>query len=191
MKRTIYILFFLVGMQGMAAAQNITNKGTEFWAGFGHHLQMEVKAWFPTDSIKLVFDFSAEQAAHVVVTIDGTTYKEEYDVPANSVLTSKKLPLGPDREPGTIHDPKLYTRRDVWPGGTNSEGIFKNKGIKIVSNVPIVVYERMYFTASSSAAMLLPVNSWGYHYQCLTAPQSWVAGDGGVAGAFSYFFVIA
>lgn len=173
-------------------AQKISNKGTDFWAAFGHHLQMEVLAWFPTDSPKLVFDFCAEKDARVVVTLDGTGYREEYFVPANSVVTSKKMPLGPNREPGTIYEPMLYTRTSNWPGGTNSEGIFKNKGIHIQSDVPIVVFKRMYFSASSAATMLFPTDSWGYHYQCLAASQSFVGPGGGTnPGAFSYFYIIA
>jgi hypothetical protein len=68
MKKLFYISFFLLAWQMAGNAQNISNKGKDFWAAFGHHLQMEVRAWFPTDSLKLVFDFSAEEAAHVVVT---------------------------------------------------------------------------------------------------------------------------
>lgn len=173
------------------SAQKISNKGTDFWAAFGHHLQMEVRAWFPGDSLKLVFDFSAEQAAHVVVTIEGTTYREEYDVAANTVLTSKKIPLPPTREPGSAYDTWLYSRTSNWPGGTNSEGVFKKKGIHITSDVPIVVFERLYFAHSSAATMLFPSDSWGYHYKCLAAPQNFVAGDDGKAGAFSNFYVIA
>jgi gliding motility-associated-like protein len=192
MKKLLYISFLIAGIQTVTMAQKISNKGTDFWAAFGHHLQMEVVAWFPSDSPRLVFDFSAEQAAKVVVTIDGTTYREEYNVPANSVLTSKKMPLGPNREPGTIHDPMLYTRTSNWPGGTNSEGIFKNKGIHIQSDVPITVFKRMYFSASSAATMLFPTESWGYHYQCLTSNQSFVGVGGGPnPGAFSYFYIIS
>ncbi len=190
MSRIFAILFILLGVQ-TATAQKISNKGTDFWAAFGHHLQMEVRAWFPSDSLKLVFDFSAEQAAHVVITIEGTTYKEEYDIPANSVLTSKKIPLPPNREPGSIYDTWLYSRTSSWPGGTNSEGVFKNKGIHITSDVPIVVFERLYFAHSSAATMLFPSDSWGYHYRCLAAPQNFVASEGSAAGAFSNFYVIA
>ena len=191
MKKLFYISFFLLAWQMAGSAQKISNKGTDFWAAFGHHLQMEVRAWFPGDSLKLVFDFSADQAAHIVVTIEGTTYREEYDVPANSVLTSKKIPLPPNRENGSVYDTWLYSRSPSWPNGTNSEGVFKNKGIHITSDVPIVVFERLYFDYSSAATMLFPTDSWGYHYKCLAAPQNFVAGEGGFAGAFSYFYVIA
>lgn len=191
MKKLFYISFFLLAWQMAGSAQNISNKGKDFWAAFGHHLQMEVRAWFPSDSLKLVFDFSADKAAHVVVTIEGTTYRQEYDVPANSVLTSKKIPLPPNRENGSVYDTWLYSRSPSWPNGTNSEGVFKNKGIHITSDVPIVVFERLYFAYSSAATMLFPTDSWGYHYKCLAAPQNFVAGEGGFAGAFSYFYVVA
>ncbi len=171
-------------------AQDFTNRGTDFWAGFGHHSNMEVEYPFPDEFPQLVLYFSAEQPAHVVVTVEGTIYREEYDVPANSVLRSKNIPtglLGPTQSP--YLDARLYTKPSSY-GGTNSEGIFKKKGIHIQSDVPIVAYAHEYAMASSSASMLIPTESWGYAYRALTVKQR-INGTLNEIPRFSWIFVIA
>lgn len=170
MKRTVVILFFLLCMAALAGAQKFSNKGTEFWTGFGHQGEMELTAWLDTPRLALMF--SAEQRANVTVTIEGTTYKQEYIVPANSVIRTNPLPQGFRDRPASTFDVMLYTRTSDWPNGTNSEGLFKNKGVHIVSDVPIVAYAHLYGPASSAATMLMPTDSWGYSYLGLTAKQA-------------------
>ncbi|WP_169749142.1 gliding motility-associated C-terminal domain-containing protein [Flavihumibacter petaseus] len=172
-------------------AQNISNRGKEFWAGFGHHGNMEwpQNSLFPDEWPAMKLFFSAEEKAHVVVTVEGTAYRKEYDVPANSVITSDFIPSGtggPNPDPQFI-DARLWTRTSAF-GGNNSEGLFQNKGIHIVSDVPIVAYAFEYAAFTQAASMLLPVESWGYGYRVLTAKQD---ANGSDVYNYSWVFVVA
>jgi gliding motility-associated-like protein len=148
-------------------AQDLSNKGREFYVGYGHHQFFESG----TNSQQMVLYLSAEQAATVTISITGTTFSQTYNVPANSVISTTPMPkAGAD-------DARLFD------GGT-SEGIF-NRAIRISSNVPIVAYSHIYGTASSGASMLMPTDTWGYQYQSVNAKQSYAT------NCFSWFFVIA
>lgn len=150
-------------------AQNLSNKGTEFWVGYGHHQFFEASGG---NGQEMVVYLSAEQAATVTVSITGTSYSQTYNVPANSVISTTPIPKsGSD-------DARLYD------GGT-SEGIF-NKGIHIQSNVPIVAYAHIYGSASSGATMLMPAETWGYSYVSLNSKQEY-----GIANCHSWMYVVA
>ena len=188
MRRITAIWIILLGLAGGAAAQNISNKGKEFWAGFGHSAEMELNAWLDTPRMSLIFSTEA-MAARVEVTIDGTTYREVYNVPPNTVMRSKQLPQGFRDIPATPWDAMLYTKTSAWPGGTNSEGIFSKKGIHIVSDVPIVAYGHLHSNASSAATMLMPVESWGYAYNVLSSDQ--LVTNFASLPRFAWLFVVA
>ncbi|RXK82819.1 PKD domain-containing protein [Filimonas effusa] len=185
--RKLYIILFLLGLKTLAVAQNITNKGTEFWAGFGHAAEMENNAWLDTPRVAIAF--SAEQDAKVTVSLHGTTYKREYRVPANTVVRSENIPQGLRDIPASPWDAMLYSRSSIWPGGTNSEGTFRNKGIHIESDVPIVAYEIEYAPFSAAATMLIPVKSWGYSYRVLSHDQTVTEFE--KLGRFAWIFVVA
>ncbi|MDA3616879.1 IgGFc-binding protein, partial [Polluticaenibacter yanchengensis] len=173
MKRIVLILITLLFITGSINAQNLSNKGTEFWTGMSHNATFEIMAWFPSDTPKLSFVFSAEIDAKVTLTIHGTTYKKEYIVPANKSVRSDNMPLGTRSIGGDAeHNAMLYSRASTFPGGTNSEGIFKNKAIHITSDVPITCTQNMVIPGASYAAMLIPVDSWGYAYKALSDDQT-------------------
>ncbi|MBK8141757.1 MAG: hypothetical protein IPK57_12680 [Chitinophagaceae bacterium] len=153
MKRTTFILFtvcllFTGWLEGFC--QNLSNRGREFWVGYGHHQFMEPGQ---PNSQEMVLYFSAEQAANVTVTVRGRTATQvtNYVVPAGSVIPSNYMPKA-----GAL-DSRLY---DVPPtfGGNGGEGIF-NMSIHIESNVPIVAYAHTFGSTSSGATMLMPVET--------------------------------
>ncbi len=164
-------------------AQTLSNKGKEFWVGYGHHQFMETD-----NSQQMILYFSAETAAHVTVTMNGTTYKEEYDVPANSVIPSKLIPKGLESSPASFFDARLYTKPPSYPGGTGSEGVFTKHAIHIESDVPIVVYAHIYGDVSSAATMLMPVETWGHSYISVNTPQFY---NGSNYNCFSWMYVVA
>jgi len=172
MKRIIYIVFFLLGLQAVSSAQRITNKGTEFWTGMGHYSYMEASSWINTDTPRFTIILSTDnQPANVTVSLDGTGYSKTYTVPANSVVTTEEMPIGARDLPGSPYDAMLYSPPVIW-GGTSSEGLFSKKGIHIVSDVPIVAYAFAPDYAAATATMLIPVNSWGYSYKVTSADQT-------------------
>jgi len=75
--------FVLTGM--WCRGQNVSNRGTEFWVGYGHHQFMEAGS----NDMNMVLYLSAEdQPATVTVTIDssgpfvGTWWRKTYTIPA-------------------------------------------------------------------------------------------------------------
>jgi len=181
MKRKTQILFFTASLlltgwlEGYC--QNITNKGRDFWVGYGHHQFMEPGQ---SNGQDMILYFSAEQAANVVVTVQGRTAVQtlNYAVPANTVISSAVMPkAGPN-------DCRLY---DVPPtfGGNGGEGLF-GMSIHIVSDVPIVAYAHIFGSVSSGATMLMPVESWGYSYMSINSQQIDAGGPG-----FSWVYAIA
>lgn len=162
-------------------AQNITNKGKEFWVGYGHHQFMEPGV--PSgiqNSQEMILYFSAEQAATVTVTVKGRTATQitNYSVPANSVIASNLIPKS-----GPL-DARLYNLPPSF-GGNGGEGLF-NVSIHIESNVPLVAYAHIFGSVSSGATMLLPVEAWGHTYTSINSQQIDAGGPG-----FSWVYVIA
>lgn len=185
-------MFCLALLAVPGKTQNITNKGTDFWVGYGHHQFMEPSCNGSTpgdNSQNMVLYISTEQPAIVTVTIDqsgvGTTYnnswwRRTYNIPANTVIntgtfaassfTGNAGSSGPMPKGGNgTYDSRLIT--DPPPAGTGGEGIFLKKGIHIESNVPITAYAHIYGSVSSGATMLLPTNAWGYSYGTINSQQ--------------------
>ena len=180
MKRTKYIviaLLFLKELDGFS--QNLSNKGTEFWVGYGHHQFMEPGQ---NNSQEMVLYFSADPGvpANVTVSIRGRTATQttNYFVPGGTVIASNYMPKS-----GAL-DCRLY---DVPPtfGGNGGEGLF-NLSIHIESDVPIVAYAHIFGSLSSGATMLMPVETWGYSYYSLNSQQNY-----GNNNCFSWMFVVA
>jgi gliding motility-associated-like protein len=146
-------------------AQNFTNKGREFWVGYGHNHLFTYTASLNTQ--EMVLYLSAEEAAVVTVEVAGTTWTRTYSIPANTVTVSDPLPKT------GAEDCRLL-----------SEGL-SSKGIHITSDVPIVAYAHVYGTNSSGAAMLLPVETYGYSYFSLNTEQSFDV------DCYSWFYVVA
>jgi len=184
------ILFLLITssllMGSNIYAQNISNKGTEFWVGYGHHQFMESGQ---SNSQEMVLYLSAEQAATVKVTIfdtarilAGTAWTRTYNIPANTVIASDLIPKS-----GT-YDARLITLPCSFvPVGTpcGGEGKFSNRAIHITSNVPIVAYAHIFGSASSGATMLIPVEAYGYAYTSINSKQEYDV------NCFSWMYVIA
>ena len=173
-KIILLISFLINGWKGFS--QNLSNRGKEFWAGYGHHQFMEPGQ---DNSQEMILYFSAEEAANVKVTIKGrtTTTILNYAVPANSVIASGYMPKsGPE-------DCRLY---DLPPsfGGNGGEGLF-DLSIHIESDVPIVAYAHTFGSASSGATMLMPVETWGYSYTSVNSKQSYAS------NCFSWMYVVA
>ncbi len=169
----LIIIFLLLSLTVPGSSQNLSNKGKEFWVGYGHHQFFENGS----NTQQMVLYLSAEQAASVTVSINGTSYAQTYFVAANSVISTLPLPKsGPD-------DCRLFSGASGFTG-LLSEG-FSTKGIHIVSDVPIVAYAHIFGNQSSGATMLMPTETWGYSYTSVNSKQAYSA------NCFSWMFVIA
>lgn len=177
-------------------SQGISNKGKEFWVGYGHHQYMEPPCSgtgsAPND-MNMVIYLSAEEAATVVLTIDSSGpvssswFRKTYVIPANTVISTENLPKGivdaANSASNTNFDARLIT--DPPPAGTGGEGIFRKKGIHIESSVPIVAYAHIYGGVSSGATMLLPTETWGFAYTSMNSEQR------NADRSYSWMYVVA
>lgn len=175
-RKSLLITFALLLIAGFTVhAQDLSNKGKDFWVSYGHHQFMEPGQ---NNSQQMILYLSAEQAAQVTVTLDGTTWTRSYSIPANTVIATDFIP-----KTGAF-DARLYSVPPAF-GGTGGEGIFVKKGLHIVSDVPIVAYAHIYGSASSGATTLMPTETWGYYYVSLNSEQNY-AND-----CFSWMYVVA
>jgi gliding motility-associated-like protein len=133
-------------------AQDISNRGKEFWLGYGYCWNFTSEP--PLNTQELVLYLSAEAPATVTVSISNTGWSQTVNIPANTVDASILIP-----KTGT-DDARIF-----------NEGLL-NKAIHIVSDTPIVVYAHMYNGMISAATMLMPVESYGYKYYSLNYSQA-------------------
>lgn len=176
MTRFIKLFIVFIFCAAKMQAQDISNKGKEFWVGYGHHQFMENLS----NTQEMVIYLSAEQPAVVKVSIDSSlgNWSQTFNIPANTVVSCGPMPkAGPN-------DCRLYDV-PISFGGIGGEGVFRRKGIHIESDVPIVAYAHIYGSASSGASMLTPIESWGYQYITVNSDQVYAN------NCFSWFYVIA
>ncbi len=158
--KKIFTCSLLLVMQ-LGLAQNFTNKGKEFWTAYGHN-----SLFTNGNAQTMVLYLSADVAAHVTVSINGTSWTKSYTIAAHSVVVSDPLP-----KTGT-EDCRIL-----------NEGLF-NKAIHIQSDTPIVAYVHTYGTYSSGGTMLLPVETYSYTFFSVNPEQS-------ASDSYSWFYVVA
>ncbi|GGH65258.1 gliding motility-associated-like protein [Filimonas zeae] len=175
---TVLLLLVMAAGADVCAQQRLSNKGKDFWVGYGPHQFME-SILSDTDGAigaqEMVLYLSAEQDADVTVTIDssglnhpfGENWSKTYHVNANQVLMTDKIPKS-GMYNATLHSEPVSAG---CPDCTNSEGLFTRRGIHITSTTPIVAYAHIYAQATSGATMLMPVETWGYTYTSLNSKQ--------------------
>lgn len=153
MKKNLLFIFFLTACY-VLHAQDKSNRGTEFWLGYGNCISFSVADNpYPQNNQNLVLYITTEEAATVTVSVNGTAWSQTINIPANSVDVSISLPKsGPD-------DCRIM-----------NEGVF-DRAAHIVSTKPIVVYAHEYNAMLSGATMLLPVETYGYTYYSINYKQ--------------------
>jgi gliding motility-associated-like protein len=166
-----YLLILLTTLLGgqLLNGQNLSNRGKEFWLGYGFNYKFQNE--LPVNDQELAIYISTEQAAVVNVSINGTTWSQTLNIPANTVDASILIPKS-----GT-NDARVLT-----------DG-YSNKGIHIVSDVPVAAYAHQYGTMVSGATMLMPVETYGYSYYSINYYQD--RSQSNPPEWYSWFFVIA
>lgn len=156
-------LVFTILAGSRATAQDFSNKGKDFWVGYGYHQVMTAG-----NGQQMVLYFAADQNSNVTVTIPALGYTQNYFVPAGTVLTSAPLPKNAPQ------DARLQTE------GTH------NKGIHITSDKAIVAYAHIYNSNVSGATILYPTNTLGKEYYSINFTNT-----SNTANANCWFYVIA
>jgi len=161
-----YLLCLFILLPVALFGQNKSNKGREFWLGYGHNVLFTQDN--PVNSQTLVLYLSADQAAIVTVSVNSTGFSQTVAIPANTVDFSVIIP-----------------KTGVDDARIQSEGL-STKGIHIVSDVPIVAYAHQYGLFSSGATMLIPVETYGYRYYSINFTQV-----SNYPNSYSWFYVVA
>jgi hypothetical protein len=170
MNRRFYKLFVLLICILASCAvysQDYSNKGNDFWLGYGYHVSM---AGNPANggSQDMILYFTSDKNANVKVEIPAVGYSATYTVTANQVTLSNPLP-----------------KAGAQDSRINTTGLLK-RGIHITSDVPIVAYAHIYNASISGATLLFPTNTLGKEYYSVNYTQQSNAND-----ANSFFFVVA
>ena len=169
MKKIVAILFISLIFFQSVSAQDKSNRGKEFWLGYGFDYSFYNES--PINQQDLAIYISTIQAATVTVSINSTGWTQTLNIPANTVDATIIIPKsGPN-------DARILT-----------DGL-STRGIHIVSDVPVAAYAHVYALMVSGATMLMPVETYGYSYYSInyyqtksqSNPQDW----------YSWFYAIA
>lgn len=138
-------------------SQDFSNKGKDFWVGYGSHCDM-----YNTNGTMnstggaqdMVLYFATDRITNVTVSIPTIGYTQTYsNIAANTIFETPIIPKS------GANDARLGT-----------EGTL-NKGIHITSDQPIVAYAHIYNGARSGATLLFPTNTLGKEYYSLNFSQ--------------------
>lgn len=127
-----------------ATSQDFSNKGKDFWVGYGFHTSMLGGGGGSQD---MVLYFATDQVTNITITIPANGYTQTLtSVAGNNILTSFTVPkFG-------AQDSRLLV-----------SGL-SNNGIHITSDKPMVAYAHVYNGNCSGATILFPVNTLGKEY---------------------------
>ncbi len=164
-KYSLLLLLFFVPIS-LLIAQDFSNKGKDFWLGYGYHVRYVTGV--PVNQQELILYFTSDQNANVTVEIPNIGYAVTYTVVANQITVSAPLPKAGGQ------DARL-----------TSAGL-SNKGIHITSDKPIVAYAHIFNQSVSGASLLFPTNTLGKEYYSVNYTQR--SNEG---ASNSFFFVVA
>lgn len=159
--RKLFVLTCLLGAFVCARSQDFSNKGKEFWIGYGNHQQM-----YAGNTQGMSLYITSDVNTQVTVSIAGVGFLNVYNITANQITTV------------TIPNTAVL----------DAEGL-SNKGIHVVADKPVVVYAHIYFASVSGATLCLPATTLGREYYSVNFTQ--VAQDNLNSNSYSYFFVVA
>ena len=138
-------------------SQDFSNKGKEFWVGYGSHVSMynnsDGSVLASGGSQDMVLYFTSDHDAEVTVEIASLNYIRKYQVKANTVTTSDPMPKN------TSGDSRI-----------TEEGK-SQKGIHITSDFSIIAYAHIYNGSISGATLLFPVNTLAREYYSINYTQ--------------------
>ena len=152
--------------------QDFSNKGKDFWLGYGYHCQMVNNTTGNPQtnggSQDMILYFTSDVNSTVTVEIPAVGYTRTYTVLANQVTESEAIPKSGAQDAKIIDTGKY------------------NRGIHIFSNNPIVAYAHIFNASISGASLLFPTNTLGQEYYSVNFTQ--VSNQNFSNG---FFFVVA
>ncbi len=163
--RILLCVFLLASL--FSQSQDFSNKGTDFWLGYGYHVRYVTGS--PVNGQEMVLYIATEAVTNVTVSIPALGYSQTYNnIPANTIFTTNPIPKA------GAQDARLTT-----------EGI-SSKGIHVTSSKPVVAYTHIYNSNVSGATLLFPTNTLGREYYSVNFDQYSNEGSSNC-----FFFVVA
>ncbi|MEY4049284.1 MAG: hypothetical protein RL262_118, partial [Bacteroidota bacterium] len=170
-----FILILIIVTKSISGfSQDFSNKGKEFWVGYGSHVNMYnargIEDTITGGTQNMVLYFTSDRNATVTVEIPNTSpvWKRTYQVTANKVTVSDTLPK--------------YGAEDAR---LTKEGK-SIKGIHVVADANIIAYAHIYNGSISGASLLFPVTTLARDYYSINFTQ--VSNS---ANSYCYSYVIA
>ena len=144
MRKNLLLSFILLLVHFFTFSQDFSNKGKDFWVGYGNHVRMFNAGGAETMQIYLTSDVSTVGT----VDIASIGFSQSFNVFANQITV--------------INIPRAAALID--------EGLY-NHGIHITAFKPIIAYGFIYVNAISGATVYLPTNTLGREYYSLNYRQ--------------------
>jgi len=172
MKNFTFLLLLLAASY-FSFAQDFSNKGKDFWLGYGYHVRYVTNGGGGVNGQDMVLYFATENIpgrfTNIKIEIPAVGYVENIsNVPPGTIVTSSPIPKSGSQ------DARL-----------TNEGTF-NRGIHVTSDRPVVAYTHIYNGNVSGATILFPTNTLGKEYYSLNYSQ--VSNED---FSNSFFFVVA
>lgn len=160
-----YLLLVILTITSLSLfSQDFSNKGKDFWVGYGYHAVM-----VGGNQQEMVLYFATDQVTNITISIPGTGYTQNITTgAAPTVTTSSPIPKG------GLGDARLLTE------GTSA------KGIHITSDKPMVAYAHIYNSSVSGACILFPTPTLGKEYYSVNYTNI-----SNSANANCWFYVVA
>ena len=156
----LFLFVFFTFFCTTAFCQDFSNKGREFWVGYGSHVSMYNTAAATAGTVNasggsqnMVLYFTSDHDATVTVEIPSVNWSRTYTVVANKVTTSDIIPKTGAEDARITEEGK------------------SSKGIHITSDVGIIAYAHIYNGSISGASLLFPVNTLAREYYSVNYTQ--------------------
>lgn len=141
-KFCVLLAFLCVNL--FVLGQGYSNKGKDFWIPYPEHID-------GTNSAMGLY-ITSDVAATGTISV-GSTSTINFTVAPNAVVYKFLGPNGGGDAPNT----------GVYLGGLQ-DNVVSNKGIHVVSSMPVVVFAHIIRSARSGASLVLPTKVWGKEY---------------------------
>ena len=146
----ILIFIFAIGQHSTLAGQSFTNKGKDFWTNFYRGNGVATSGIYHQMKIYIGGASTGDSVKIAIAEGKPQQWVKTYWVPADSIVASDTIP-----------------NQNIV-----GDGLYANSAIHITSRTAnIVAYAHIYESATSAAAILLPVPVWGQEHYVLSAKQ--------------------
>lgn len=137
MKKLCWLLLCFLATNFTAFCQDYSNKGKDFWIGYGNHVRM----FNAGEAEKMQVYITSDVDTKGTLEIPGIGASQPFVIIANQITTID-----------------ISRNAALWDEGKYATGIH------IVSELPVVVYSYIYINAMSGATLCLPTNVLGTEY---------------------------